>query len=134
MNYLILLLALNLNLVEDSSAAPTLPSPDTVARLVDAASDDITSLAVAKAAAVGFAGGVAINSISNAVPNVTFIYKTVADGSNAALKTVAEGSNTAFQNTYEAGENTLSYLRGKDLERLFFQILTCRTVKVFGNN
>merc|ERR1711909_261310 len=72
---------------------------------------DITRLAVAKAAAVGFAGGVAINSISNAVPNVTFIYKTVADGSNAALKTVAEGSNTAFQNTYEAGENTLSYLR-----------------------
>ena len=116
MNYLILLLALNLNLVEDTNAAPTLPSPDTVARLVEAASDDLTSLAVAKAAAVGFAGGVALNSISNAVPNVTIIYKTVADGSNAALKTVAEGGNTALQNTYEAGENTWNYLRGNYLE------------------
>ena len=112
MKLLITIIPLVSLLVKHSNAAPTLPSPDTVSWLVEAASDDLTSLAVAKAAAVGFAGGVAINTISNAVPNVTTIYKTVVDGSNAALRTAAEGSNTAIQNTYEAGENTYNYLRG----------------------
>jgi len=111
MKLLISLIPLVSLFVKDSYTAPTLPSPDTVSRLVEAASDDLTSLAVAKAAAVGFAGGVAINTISNAVPNVTTIYKTVVEGSNAALRTAAEGSNTAIQNTYEAGENTYNYLR-----------------------
>ena len=105
--------------VKESITAPTLPSPDTVSRLVEAASDDLASLAVAKAAAVGFAGGVAINTISSAVPNVTQIYKTVVDGSSAALRTAAEGSNTALQNTYDASVKNLNYLRGKKIKLLY---------------
>ena len=112
MNLRILILPLSLLFVKDSNTAPTLPSLDSVSRLVEAASDDLTSLAVAKAAAVGFAGGVAINTVSNAVPNVTQIYKTVVDGSSAALRTAAEGSNTALQNTYDVSVKNLNYLRG----------------------
>merc|ERR1712038_1761958 len=111
MKLFIAFLVFGISLVKDARTAPTLPSPDTVSRLVEAASDDLTQIAVAKAAAVGFAGGVAINTISNAVPNVTFIYKKVADSGNAALKTMSDGGNTALQNTYVAGENTMNYLR-----------------------
>ena len=126
MKFFIVCLVLGFSLVKDAKTAPTLPSPDTVSRLVEAASDDLTQIAVAKAAAVGFAGGVAINTISNAVPNVTFIYKTVADSGNAALKTMSDGGNTALQNTYEAGEHTMNYLRGKDSKKTSISIISIK--------
>jgi len=83
-----------------ANAAPAVITPDSALRLVDAASDDIASIAVAKAAALGFIGGVAAHSVRNVIPNVTHIYKSVADGTDVALKT-----------TYEAGENTWKYVK-----------------------
>jgi hypothetical protein len=92
-----------LQFIAITNAAPMFPGmADSAMRLVDAASDDIASIAVAKAAAVGFAGGVAINSVSNILPNVTLIYKSVADGTDVAMKS-----------TYEAGENTWKYVKGQ---------------------
>ena len=91
-------------ILEISNGAPTLnhvPDSDSVIRLIDAAADDISSIAVAKAAAVGFAGGVAMNTVKNSLPNVNDIYKTVADGSNAALKTASK-----------AGEDSWNYVKG----------------------
>ena len=85
-----------------TNAAPAVITPDSALRLVDAASDDIASIAVAKAAALGFIGGVAAHSVSNVIPNVTQIYKSVADGTDGALKTPNED-----------GENTRKYVKGK---------------------
>ena len=87
-----------LTFVGITNAAPVIPG---ALSLVDAAADDIASIAVAKAAAVGFVGGVAINSVSNLVPNVTQIYQSVADGTDVALKSA-----------YKARDNTWEYVKG----------------------
>ena len=102
MKWYLIFLVFGLEFVGNTNAAPVFPDiADSAMSLVDAAADDIASIAVAKAAAVGFAGGVAINSVANIVPNVTQIYKSVADGTDVALKS-----------TYEAGENTWNYVKG----------------------
>ena len=98
-------LVFGLTFVGITNAAPVFPGiADSAIRLADAAADDIASIAVAKAAAVGFAGGVAINSVTNLVPNVTLIYKSVADNTDVALKS-----------TYKAGENTWEYVKGQKI-------------------
>ena len=97
----IILLVFSLTFIGYTNAAPAFITPDSALRLVEAAGDDIASIAVAKAAAAGFVGGVAINSFSNILPNATQIYKSVADGTDNALKT-----------TYQAGENTWKYVKG----------------------
>ena len=104
MNLCGLLFLISLQVIKIINAAPTLshaPEPETILRLVNAAADDISSIAVAKAAAVGVAGGVAVNSVRNNIPDVAEIYKTVANRGNAALTGASR-----------AGEHTWNYAKG----------------------
>ena len=123
---LLKVLVLISSIIINANGAPTvnhIPNPDSVIRLVNAAADDISNIAVAKAAAVGFAGGVAMNTVRNNIPNATLIYKMVANGGDAALKTASKAGkdtwNYASQTSEEgwkyaskAGEDTWKYVKG----------------------
>lgn len=103
MNLYGLFFIISLEVIKITNAAPTLNhalDPETILRLVNAAADDISTIAVAKAAAVGFASGVAVNSVTNNIPDVSEIYETVANRGNAALLGASR-----------AGENTWNYVK-----------------------
>ena len=75
----------------------TLAAPTTlteVRELVEAAASDVSSLAVAKAAAVGFAGGVAVNGVSMQAETA---FKAAVDSSNTAIDFAADAGDAAVK-------------------------------------
>ena len=90
-------------------AAPTLPDGETIVRLVGAVADDVSSLAIAKAATTGFVGGVALKSVSDNVPSTDDVYKAVVNTGNSAARIVVSTGNSAAR----VGEDTWNYVKRK---------------------
>ena len=89
--------------------APTLPDGETIVKLVSAIADDVSSIAIAKAATTGFVGGGALKSVSDNVPSADDVYLAVVNTGNSAARVVVQTGNSAAR----VGEDTWNYVRRK---------------------